>query len=79
MKDKIYQEIDNLKEELLSLSKNIHENPELCFKEHKSVEFIKELLKKHNFEVEENSGGIETAFKARFKGKEEGPTVAFLA
>lgn len=79
MKEKIYQEIDNIKSELLNLSKNIHENPELCFKEHKSSKFIKDLLKKHNFEIEENSGGIETAFKARFKGKGEGPTVAFLA
>jgi amidohydrolase len=79
MKDKIYQEIDNLKEELLNLSKKIHENPELCFEEYKSSKFIKELLRKHDFEIEENSGGIETAFKARFKGKIKGPTVAFLA
>jgi len=79
MKEKIYQEIDNIKDELLDLSRKIHETPELCFEEFKSSKLIKELLKKHNFEIEENSGGMETAFKARFKGKGEGPTLAFLA
>ena len=77
MKEKIYQEIDNIKEELLDLSRKIHETPELCFEEYKSSKLIKELLKKHNFEIEENSGGMETAFKAKFKGKGEGPTLAF--
>ncbi len=79
MKEKIYLEIDNIKDELLDLSRKIHENPELCFEEYKSSKFIKELLKKHDFEIEENSGGIETAFKARFKGNNKGPVVAFLA
>ncbi len=79
MKNRLIKEFDNIKDEMLSLSKNIHENPELCFDEYKSSNFIKELLKKHNFIIEEKSGGIDTAFKARFKGKEDGPTVAFLA
>jgi len=79
MKEKIYQEIDNIKDELLDLSRKIHENPELCFEEYKSSKFIKDILKKHDFEIEENSGGIETAFKARFKGNGKGPVVAFLA
>lgn len=79
MKEKIYLELDNIRKELLNLSEKIHENPELCFEEYKSAKFIKELLRKHDFEIEENSGGIETAFKARFKGKKKGPVVGFLA
>ncbi|NLW42845.1 MAG: M20 family metallopeptidase [Tissierellia bacterium] len=79
MLDKIFNEVDNIKGELLQLSKDIHENPELSFGEYKSSGFIKELLRKHDFEIEDNSGGMETAFKARYKGKKAGPRVAFLA
>jgi amidohydrolase len=76
---KIFNEVEKIKDEIIILSKNIHNNPELGFKEYKTSNFIKDLLKKHNFTIEENVGGLDTAFKARSKGKEKGPAVAFLA
>lgn len=79
MIDKIFDKVDEIKEELLQLSKNIHDNPELSFEEYKSSGFVKDLLREHNFEIEDNSGGMETAFKARFKGNADGPRIAFLA
>jgi len=79
MKEKIFQEIDKIENQISKLSKDIHGNPELCFQEYKSSGFIKELLIKHGFEIEDKSGDIETAFKGRYKGKGEGPTIAFLA
>lgn len=79
MIDKIFNEIDDIKDEIFQLSRNIHQNPELCYEEHLSSAFIKDVLKKHGFSIEDNSGGMETAFKARFKGCCDGPVVAFLA
>ncbi len=80
MKKKVIQdEIDSIKDDLLKLCKKIHDNPELSFREYKASSWIIELLKKHGFEVREGIGGLDTAFKARFKGKKAGPRVVFLA
>ncbi len=75
----IQNEIDLIEGELLEVCEKIHANPELSFKEYKASEWIIELLKKHGFEVSEKIGGLDTAFKARFKAKKPGPKVAFLA
>lgn len=75
----IQKEIDLIKDELLELSEKIHDNPEVAFKEHKASQWIIDLLEKHGFDVSEKVGGLDTAFKARFKGKKKGPIVAFLA
>lgn len=75
----IQNEIDLMKNELLELCENIHKNPELSFIEYKASRWIIDMLKEHGFEVSEKIGGLDTAFKARFKGQKAGPTVAFLA
>ena len=79
MKAQINVKANELQEELIGLSKNIHANPELAFEEFKAAEFITDVLKGHGFTVEEKSGGLDTAFKARFKGNGSGPVIAFLA
>ncbi|NLN84395.1 MAG: M20 family metallopeptidase [Firmicutes bacterium] len=79
MKEKIKERVESLKEELLELSHKIHKNPEIAYEEHKAVAFIKEVLEKHGFVVEQPYAGLETAFKAVKKGKKEGPIIAFLA
>jgi len=79
MKDLIFKETDILREELVKLSKDIHQTPELAFEEYKSVEFIIELLKKHGFTIEEKIGKMDTAFRGRFKVGSGGPVVAYLA
>lgn len=75
----IQSEIDSIENELLELFEKIHDNPEVSFSEYKASGWIIDLLKKHGFEISEKIGGLDTAFKARFKGKKEGPKVAFLA
>lgn len=75
----IMESIDGMKDELIQLSHNIHDNPELGFKEFKAVEFISKVLENHGFTVEKGYFGLETSFRARKPGKAPGPRIAFLA
>jgi len=71
------KEIEELKSILYSISREIFENPETAYKEHKASKLLIETLKKEGFEVERNICGYETAFTARYgKGKIK---IAFLA
>ncbi|NLW40575.1 MAG: M20 family metallopeptidase [Tissierellia bacterium] len=78
-RDLIIAKIQNIKEELIDLSNKIHGNPELAFQEFKAVDNISQLLEKHGFTVKKGIGGLETAFKAEYSCKYDGPTVAFIA
>ena len=78
-KEKIAKAIDNMRDELLTLSHEIHDHPEIGFEEHQAVGFIRSFLEKHGFEVEVPYCGVETSFKAVKKGKGPGPRIAFLA
>lgn len=78
-KKQIIEAVDRSREDLLALSKNIHDNPELGFEEFKALEFISGTLEKHGFQVQKGYGGLATSFRAEKTGKENGPTVAFLA
>lgn len=75
----IQAEVDKIKDSLIEASDKIHDNPELGYQEIKAVEILTGELKKHNFIIEKGLIGIETAFKATFEGKEDGPVIAFLA
>lgn len=57
-----------LDSELLALSDDICKNPEIGYKETRSVQKLVEALKKHNFGVEVGVGGFDTAFVARYRG-----------
>jgi amidohydrolase len=62
--------VDNLVEkhmnEFWNLSKFIHSNPEIAFNEFKACEAQINLLRSYGFEVEENVGTLETAYKATY-------------
>ena len=79
MKDKVLALIGEIKEQLIHLNEYIYNNPELGYEEFKSSKAHIDILKKHNFNVEEAYLGIKTAFRAEYKGKKEGPTIAYLA
>jgi len=79
MKGLIFKQSDILRGELVKLSNDIHQTPELAFEEYKSAEFIINLLKKHGFEIDEKIGKMDTAFRGRFKVGNGGPVVAYLA
>ncbi len=78
-KEQISQEVEKISAELLKLSHQIHDNPELGGEERQAVLWQKELLEQEGFSFETPFCGMDTAYKAVFKGEGTGPTIAFLA
>ncbi|MBU5669712.1 amidohydrolase [Peptoniphilus sp. MSJ-1] len=64
-------------DELITLAKEIWEYAEIKWKEFKSVEAQKELLKKYGFKINDKLADLPTAFSAEF-GDEDGITIGFL-
>lgn len=63
--------------ELMDLSREIHSDPELAYKEERSAARIVSLLRHHGHEVDLGVGGLSTAFIAH--AGPAGASVAFLA
>ena len=79
MKTQIIQELDQIQEQLCTLSDSIGHNPELGLQEFQSAAKLTGLLRDHGFAVEMNICQYETAFKAMYDSGKPGPTIAFLA
>lgn len=77
--EKIQKNVRTLRPELQALSEYIYDHPELGHEEFLSSKAHVELLEKHGFEVEYPYLGIETAFRAVYKGEKEGPAIAYLS
>ncbi|MGF0095936.1 amidohydrolase [Peptoniphilus sp. SGI.035] len=69
--------MDKYNDELIKLAKNIWEFAEIKWKEYKSVEAQKEILKKYGFKIKENLADLPTAFSAEF-GDEGGINIGIL-
>jgi amidohydrolase len=65
-------------DELLTLSRRIHSNPELAWKEHRSSAWVADALEAGAFTVERGAYDLETAFVAS-AGSADGLTVAICA
>jgi amidohydrolase len=74
----IDEAVDRERDALAKLSRDIHQNPELRFEEHKAAGWIAELLRARGFDVEQGLAGMPTALRAR-RGKGGGPRAAILA
>ena len=79
LKDQVIQKVDEISEELKSLSIKIHENPELAFKEEKASTWLTEFLAKYGFETKKGVAELPTAFQGITTGKSEQPSVGILA
>ena len=78
--ESVVQAIDELQEELVETSLDIHAHPELNYEEHHAAMLLADSLESHGFQVERGVGGVETAFRGTILGgKGDGPTVALLA
>lgn len=84
IKEYVAEQVDEIREELIQLSHDIHSHPELGFEEFYACDRIVTVLRAHGFQVETGTGGLETAFTAMKKssvacGGQGGPRIAFLA
>jgi amidohydrolase len=79
IKLKVTDAVDRLADELERLSHQIHDTPELAFKEEQAHGWLTAFLEKHGAQVERGVGGLSTAFRATIAGRGPGPTVAIMA
>src|SRR5262245_45848890 len=77
VKPAIAQAVDHLADELDTLSRRIHDHPELAYHEVKACGWLTEFLAQHGFKVEKGVAGLDTAFRASLETG-EGPTIAIL-
>jgi len=64
--------------ELLALADDIAMHPELGFEEKRSVGKLTDYLRQHNFSVETGSGGLSTAFVAKFRQNNGSPVLGVI-
>jgi len=77
LKEKISSLVDGMASELKEISLTLHKNPELGGQEYLAAALLRKGIEGHNFIVQQNISGYETAFIAK-KGS-GGPKIAFLA
>jgi len=77
LKAEISRRVEEQRQALIELSLNIHDNPELGFKEEKAAGWLTGYLAENGFQIEKGIGGLPTAFKAAY-GRNK-PSIALLA
>ncbi|MBU9814392.1 M20 family metallopeptidase [Rahnella sp. C60] len=78
-KAEIIAAVDSLAAQASALALSIHANPELSFEEAESAAALIAPLRAAGFEIEVQSGGLPTAFRATFDSGKPGPVIALLA
>jgi amidohydrolase len=73
----ICRAIDAYQEQVMSVSHEIHEHPELKFREHFACELLARAIRELGLEVQKGIGGLDTSFRCAFGNP--GPTIAILA
>jgi amidohydrolase len=77
LKATVIREIDTRYQQLGELSRKIHDNPEVAFKEKKAAAWLVGYLEESGFSVEKGICGLPTSFRSEYgKGK---PVIAILA
>jgi amidohydrolase len=77
LKLKAKDSVESQRQQLIQLSLNIHDNPELGFKEEKASAWLTNYLEDNGFRVERGIVGLATAFRATYGRKN--PRIAVLA
>lgn len=77
MKEKIYEKIESLHDEMIQVRRHLHMYPELSFEEIETAAFIAKYQQELGLEVRTNVGG--NGVVARLKGAKPGKTVAVRA
>lgn len=66
MKQEIISYISSIKKDIYNLSNYLYANPETSYKEYKGCSYIINMLKAHDFEIQENYCNIPTSFYAKY-------------
>jgi amidohydrolase len=74
LKERMARRVDELAEQLIAVSHDIHAHPELCYEEHYAHGVLTDAIERHGIDVTRSAHGVETAFDAR--AGQEGPDVA---
>lgn len=77
-REAVISAIDREQDALISLSKEIHTNPEIAMEEFRASAACAAYLERQGFSVEKPVAGLETAFQA-VAGEPTGPKVAYLS
>jgi len=77
LKLKVKDSVESQRQQLIQLSLNIHDNPELGFKEEKASAWLASYLEDSGFHVERGIAGLATAFRATYG--QGSPRIALLA
>lgn len=77
LKLKVKGSVESQRQQLIQLSLNIHDNPELGFKEEKASAWLTSYLEDSGFHVERGIAGLVTAFRATYG--QRSPRIALLA
>jgi metal-dependent amidase/aminoacylase/carboxypeptidase family protein len=77
--DFISASIDNARSELRELAKQIHEHPELGFKEVYAHDYLTNYLEGKGFKVTRSAGRISTAFVATYDTGRPGPSIGICS
>jgi amidohydrolase len=64
LQERASEAIENVRDELISLSHFIHAHPELGYEEYESSAALTTFIERHGFQVERGSAGLPTAFRA---------------
>ncbi|MFW9913465.1 MAG: M20 family metallopeptidase [Candidatus Thorarchaeota archaeon] len=78
-KDKAIALVEENRELLIDVSREMHDNPEIAFKEIKASRRLADELERAGFEVELGVAGMETAIRALHPDKSDGPSIAIIA
>jgi len=79
LKRRVRGTVDEMRDVLVSLSRRIHETPELGMQERQAAQWLTAMLRDAGFEVTQPIAGMETAFRADVPGSASRPHVALLA
>ena len=78
MKNKVFEQVEIYRDELVALADQIFDNPEVGLKEFKASAWLENYLEAHGFTVERGIGGLETAFRAVYENGCGGPSFGIL-
>ncbi|NJC73243.1 M20 family metallopeptidase [Planosporangium thailandense] len=75
--DRIERYVGDLGADIVGLSHQVFDHPELCFEEHEAAAAVARLVRSHGLAIEVGSFGLPTSFRARVGNGR--PAVAILA